>query len=107
MVVILLLGVFLLNQIYKLETTFFFLVAEISTNFGASSPMIKTSDIILRPLSFFDTSTADIWEFSTISLITYCSFIPTSTPSIASFLPIRALDISKFYFKSSKLFSWI
>ncbi|SHJ46201.1 hypothetical protein SAMN05720471_1431, partial [Fibrobacter sp. UWP2] len=31
------LGVFLLNQIYKLETTFFFLVAEISTNFGASS----------------------------------------------------------------------
>ncbi|SHJ53943.1 hypothetical protein, partial [Fibrobacter sp. UWP2] len=32
------LGVFLLNQIYKLETTFFFLVAEISTNFGASSP---------------------------------------------------------------------
>ncbi|WP_234971917.1 hypothetical protein, partial [Fibrobacter sp. UWP2] len=38
-----LLGVFLLNQIYKLETTFFFLVAEISTNFGASSRKVPVS----------------------------------------------------------------
>ncbi|SHJ35396.1 DUF2442 domain-containing protein [Fibrobacter sp. UWP2] len=45
MVVILLLGVFLLNQIYKLETTFFFLVAEISTNFGASSIVQQLADI--------------------------------------------------------------